>query len=75
MPSPRRRTRISLSIRVDRELAARVREFCRCEAGKPLFCTMSSFTEGAFEAHLLALARQLDDGSRERPPSRNYTHR
>ena len=59
MPRPR----LTMSIRVDADLARRVKEFVRHEAGHPLFLSLATFAEGAFAAHLSDLeARRRDFG-------------
>ena len=59
MPSPRS-SRTTLSVRVNAELAARVRAFVRDNAGKPLYLTLAGFVEQAVEAHIQATARALE---------------
>jgi hypothetical protein len=58
MPS-RRRPRTTLSVRVRTDLAARLREYVRDNAGKPLYLNMSGFFEAAIERHIAALEREL----------------
>jgi hypothetical protein len=60
MKMPRqRRPRVSLSVRIPADLAERVRTCCRDQAGRPLYLTLSSFSEAAFEAQLDVVERQL----------------
>ena len=65
-----RSARSTISVRVDAVLAARIREFVRDNAGKPLYANLSSFTEDALRAHLAAQERKLAEGD-ARSPSRN----
>lgn len=69
MATPRRNSRVTLSVRVRLDVADRVREFVRDNAGKPLYLTLAAFVEAAAEAHLAALAREL-----EQPPRRPATN-
>lgn len=74
---PSRRTRIAMSLRIQRELAERVRAFCRDNAGVPLRLSISTFAEEAFQNHLAELERRLAgrEDPRRLPPSRNSTLR
>lgn len=72
---PAQRKRVPIAIRLDRELAARVKAFVRDHAGRPLFLSMSSFAEAAFEAHLKTLARQVERGDARVPPSKDGINR
>lgn len=64
MAQPRRSSRVTLSVRVRADVAERVREFVRDNAGKPLYLTLATFIEGAVEAHLTALGRELEQPTR-----------
>lgn len=72
MATPRRTSRVTLSVRVRADIAARVREFVRDNAGKPLYLTLAAFVEAAAEAHLAALSRELEPPSRR--PNANTRH-
>ena len=53
-----------MSIRVDEGLARRVKTFVRHEAGHPLFLSLATFAEEAFEAHLRDLQQRRDVAER-----------
>lgn len=65
MASRRSTSRVTLSVRVERVLAERVRTCVRDGAGKPLYLTMGSFVADALEAHLVAAALKLESPERE----------
>lgn len=71
MASSRRSPRVTLSVRVRPEVAARVREFVRDNAGRPLYLSLAGFIEAAAEAHLAALERQLAGDQPHPRPSAN----
>ena len=58
MPKPR--SKVSLALRISPELAAEVREFCRDEAGSPLFLTLSGLAEEALRLHLERLRAEVE---------------
>lgn len=64
MATPRRNSRVTLSVRVRADVADRAREFVRDNAGKPLYLTLASFVEGAVDAHIAALSREIEQPGR-----------
>jgi hypothetical protein len=62
-----------LSVRIDAEVARRVRELCRDQAGAPLYLTLGGFVEAAVIAHLDATEAKLSSvaHARRHPSSNN----
>jgi len=52
--------RVSVSVRLRPEVAALMKSFVRDHAGKPLFLTLSTFTEAAIERHVAHLSAELE---------------
>lgn len=59
MPTPRR---VAVTARIRSDLADEVRSFVRDQAGRPLYLSLSEFTEAAFLRHLALLRHQLAHG-------------
>ena len=66
---PRRRPRVTFSVRVNKEITERVRVFVADQRGPPLRLTMSSFVEEALLAYMQVLQRQLREGGTDPPAS------
>lgn len=72
MASSRRSApRATLTVRLDRALADRLRAFVRDHAGKPLYLSMGSFVADAIVDHLDVIERKLERGERDPTPRQN----
>jgi hypothetical protein len=80
MPSPRRPSRSTVSVRIDAEIAARFRELCLHYSGLPHFLRQNEVVEQCLRQFIADFERKLAEGDvmkpRDRiPPSRNSIHR
>ncbi len=64
---PRRSARVTATFRIDADVLAKLQQFCRDQAGAPLYATRANVIEGAILRELARLESQLKGGgSRER---------
>ena len=57
-------SKVLLSVRIDAEVARKVRDYVRCGAGAPDFLRLGTWVQAAIEAHLAAAEAKQKSATR-----------